>query len=127
MQYSLLYRAPEKNGVKQACEEGGTSLIAYSPLAQGLLTGALSHNMSSAHQKTFDVQWDNAWVFVCVHVSVFLSVCLSARAESGALKHDDFSLLVCSIDVDTLLFRLSSVASGSVLVRPKQRLLLRVY
>lgn len=39
VQYSLLYRAPEKNGVKKACEEGGTSLIAYSPLAQGLLTG----------------------------------------------------------------------------------------
>ena len=41
VQYSLLYRAPERNGVKQACEEGGTSLIAYSPLAQGLLTGDL--------------------------------------------------------------------------------------
>lgn len=39
VQYSLLYRAPESNGVKQACEEGGTSLVAYSPLAQGLLTG----------------------------------------------------------------------------------------
>ena len=39
VQYSLLYRTPEQNGVKQACEEGGTSLIAYSPLAQGLLTG----------------------------------------------------------------------------------------
>ena len=39
VQYSLLYRAPETNGVKQACEEGGTTLIAYSPLAQGLLTG----------------------------------------------------------------------------------------
>ena len=42
VQYSLLYRAPETNGVKQACEEGGTSLIAYSPLAQGLLTGRIS-------------------------------------------------------------------------------------
>ena len=42
VQYSLLYRAPETNGVKQACEEGGTSLIAYSPLAQGLLTGQTS-------------------------------------------------------------------------------------
>ena len=39
IQYSLLYRVPEQNGVKQACEEGGTSVIAYSPLAQGLLTG----------------------------------------------------------------------------------------
>lgn len=39
VQYSLLYRVPETNRVKQACEEGGTTLIAYSPLAQGLLTG----------------------------------------------------------------------------------------
>eukprot|EP00891_Asterochloris_glomerata_P002638 jgi/Astpho2/2638/Aster-06988 len=39
VQYSLLYRNPERNGVKKACEEGGTTLIAYSPLAQGLLTG----------------------------------------------------------------------------------------
>ncbi|KAL3146920.1 hypothetical protein ABBQ38_014891 [Trebouxia sp. C0009 RCD-2024] len=44
VQYSLLYRAPETNGVKQACEEGGTTLIAYSPLAQGLLTGKFTEN-----------------------------------------------------------------------------------
>lgn len=41
VQYSLLYRAPEKNGVLRACNELGITLIAYSPLAQGLLTGAL--------------------------------------------------------------------------------------
>ncbi|KAK9904751.1 hypothetical protein WJX75_001757 [Coccomyxa subellipsoidea] len=39
VQYSLLYRAPEKNGVLRACNELGITLIAYSPLAQGLLTG----------------------------------------------------------------------------------------
>lgn len=44
VQYSLLYRGPERNGVKQACEEGGTSLIAYSPLAQGLLTGKFTES-----------------------------------------------------------------------------------
>ncbi len=41
VQYSLLYRAPEKNGVLRACNELGITLIAYSPLAQGLLTGVL--------------------------------------------------------------------------------------
>ena len=41
VQYSLLYRAPERNGVVDALREAGATLIAYSPLAQGLLTGAL--------------------------------------------------------------------------------------
>lgn len=40
VQYSLLYRAPEQNGVLKACQELGVTLIAYSPLCQGLLTGA---------------------------------------------------------------------------------------
>ena len=37
--YSLLDRRPERNGVLDTCRELGVSLIAYSPLAQGLLTG----------------------------------------------------------------------------------------
>jgi len=37
--YSLLNRAPEINGVLAACRELDITLIAYSPLAQGLLTG----------------------------------------------------------------------------------------
>lgn len=39
VQYSLLYREPERNGVKKAIEDVGATLIAYSPLNQGLLTG----------------------------------------------------------------------------------------
>lgn len=39
VQYSLLYRASEQNGVLKACQELGVTLIAYSPLCQGLLTG----------------------------------------------------------------------------------------
>eukprot|EP00199_Chlamydomonas_sp_CCMP681_P001956 CAMPEP_0119107180 /NCGR_PEP_ID=MMETSP1180-20130426/8975_1 /TAXON_ID=3052 ORGANISM="Chlamydomonas cf sp, Strain CCMP681" /NCGR_SAMPLE_ID=MMETSP1180 /ASSEMBLY_ACC=CAM_ASM_000741 /LENGTH=379 /DNA_ID=CAMNT_0007092633 /DNA_START=5 /DNA_END=1144 /DNA_ORIENTATION=+ len=39
VQYSLLYRTPEKSGVLEACKETGTTLVAYSPLCQGLLTG----------------------------------------------------------------------------------------
>ncbi|CAL5091509.1 unnamed protein product [Urochloa decumbens] len=37
--YSLIYRNPEENGVKAACDELGITLIAYSPIAQGALTG----------------------------------------------------------------------------------------
>ena len=39
VQYSLLYREPERNGVKKAIEDVGATLVAYSPLNQGLLTG----------------------------------------------------------------------------------------
>ncbi|KAH1239379.1 putative oxidoreductase, chloroplastic [Glycine max] len=37
--YSLIYRVPEENGVKAACDELGITIIAYSPIAQGALTG----------------------------------------------------------------------------------------
>eukprot|EP00249_Psilotum_nudum_P004648 c18152_g1_i1 orf=381-1571(-) len=37
--YNLMYRAPEQNGVKAACQELGVTLIAYSPIAQGVLSG----------------------------------------------------------------------------------------
>ncbi|XP_057792784.1 uncharacterized oxidoreductase At1g06690, chloroplastic-like isoform X2 [Salvia miltiorrhiza] len=40
--YSLIYRWPEENGVKSACDELGITLIAYSPLAQGALSGKYS-------------------------------------------------------------------------------------
>ena len=39
VEYSLLHRAPEVNGVLDACTELGITLIAYQPLAQGVLTG----------------------------------------------------------------------------------------
>ncbi|KAL3145109.1 hypothetical protein ABBQ38_001718 [Trebouxia sp. C0009 RCD-2024] len=44
VQYSLLYREPERNGVMKACQELGVTLIAYSPLCQGLLTGKYDGN-----------------------------------------------------------------------------------
>lgn len=39
VQYSLLYRQPERNGVLETCKELGITPVAYSPLCQGLLTG----------------------------------------------------------------------------------------
>lgn len=39
VEYSLLKRDPETNGVLETCREIGATLIAYSPLAQGVLTG----------------------------------------------------------------------------------------
>lgn len=39
VEYSLLHRQPETNGVLDACRELSITLIAYSPLAGGALTG----------------------------------------------------------------------------------------
>ena len=39
VQYSLLHRNPESDGVLDACRELGVTLIAYQPLASGALTG----------------------------------------------------------------------------------------
>jgi aryl-alcohol dehydrogenase-like predicted oxidoreductase len=39
VQYSLLHRRPESNGVLDTCRELGITLIAYQPLASGALTG----------------------------------------------------------------------------------------
>ncbi len=39
VEYSLLHREPEVNGVLDACGELGVTLIAYQPLASGALTG----------------------------------------------------------------------------------------
>ena len=39
VEFSLLHRAPERSGLHQACRELGVTLIAYSPLAKGMLTG----------------------------------------------------------------------------------------
>lgn len=42
VEYSLLHRQPEVNGVLDACRELGVTLIAYTPLAMGALTGKYS-------------------------------------------------------------------------------------
>ena len=46
VKYSLLDREIEHNGVLEAAQELGVSIIAYSPLAQGLLTGKFHDNPS---------------------------------------------------------------------------------
>ncbi|NQV02400.1 MAG: aldo/keto reductase [Bacteroidia bacterium] len=44
VRYSLLDRKIEENGVLQAAKELGVTIIAYSPLAQGILTGKFHDN-----------------------------------------------------------------------------------
>lgn len=42
VEYSLIERAIERNGVMETCAERGVKVIAYSPLGMGLLTGKYS-------------------------------------------------------------------------------------
>jgi len=42
VEFSLLHRQPEINGLLQMCQRMGITLIAYNPLASGLLTGKYS-------------------------------------------------------------------------------------
>jgi aryl-alcohol dehydrogenase-like predicted oxidoreductase len=44
VEYSLLRRLPEANGVLETCRELNVSLVAYSPLAQGMLAGNYHFN-----------------------------------------------------------------------------------
>jgi aryl-alcohol dehydrogenase-like predicted oxidoreductase len=44
VQYNLLKRAPEANGVLDTCRQLNVALIAYSPLAQGILTDKYRNN-----------------------------------------------------------------------------------
>jgi aryl-alcohol dehydrogenase-like predicted oxidoreductase len=53
VQYSLLYRKPEVDGVLDACRELGITLIAYSPLAQGALTGKYSVDTKASGLRRF--------------------------------------------------------------------------
>jgi aryl-alcohol dehydrogenase-like predicted oxidoreductase len=48
VEYSLLHRKPEVDGVLDACRELGVTLIAYSPLAMGALSGKYRPNEARA-------------------------------------------------------------------------------
>jgi aryl-alcohol dehydrogenase-like predicted oxidoreductase len=43
VEYSLWTRDPEQNGMLDACRQLGVSLVAYSPLGRGFLTGAITN------------------------------------------------------------------------------------
>jgi aryl-alcohol dehydrogenase-like predicted oxidoreductase len=53
VEYSLLHRQPETNGVMDACRELGITLIAYSPLAMGALTGKYSATAKASGLRRF--------------------------------------------------------------------------
>src|SRR6187549_3412124 len=44
-EYSLWWRAPETNGILEACDELGIGFVPYSPLGKGFLTGAIKDEL----------------------------------------------------------------------------------
>jgi aryl-alcohol dehydrogenase-like predicted oxidoreductase len=53
MRYSLIDRSIEKNGVLAAAKELGVTIIAYTPLGSGLLTGKYHKNPELIQKKSF--------------------------------------------------------------------------
>ena len=53
VEYSLLHRQPETDGVLDACRELGITLIAYTPLAGGALTGKYSATQRAGGLRRF--------------------------------------------------------------------------
>jgi aryl-alcohol dehydrogenase-like predicted oxidoreductase len=53
VEYSLLHRQPEVNGILDTCRELGITLIAYSPLAGGALTGKYSATKKASGLRRF--------------------------------------------------------------------------
>jgi aryl-alcohol dehydrogenase-like predicted oxidoreductase len=47
-EYSLWWRAPESNGVLDACDQLGIGFVPYSPLGRGFLTGAMGKDTKLA-------------------------------------------------------------------------------
>jgi aryl-alcohol dehydrogenase-like predicted oxidoreductase len=53
VEYSLLNRSIEKNGILETAKELGVTIIAYTPLASGLLTGKYHKNPELLEKKSF--------------------------------------------------------------------------
>lgn len=57
VRYSLLYRGIETNGVLDAARELGITIIAYSPLAQGILSGKFHRDSSLIRARSGPRKW----------------------------------------------------------------------
>lgn len=81
VQFSLLERAPERNGVLEACRQRGIRLIAYSPLAQGLLTGKYGPGHAPSGVRWFRTRWRLSHA---AHLTPALKLVGERRGKSAA-------------------------------------------
>jgi aryl-alcohol dehydrogenase-like predicted oxidoreductase len=72
VQYSLLHRDPETDGVLQVCRELGITLIAYMPLASGALTGKYSAENRPAGWRRYSPMFRGKGLARLEHVSPVL-------------------------------------------------------
>jgi aryl-alcohol dehydrogenase-like predicted oxidoreductase len=61
VRYSLLDRRIERNGILKTAKELGITVIAYSPLAQGLLSGKFHRDASIIHSRPGPRKWMSAF------------------------------------------------------------------
>jgi aryl-alcohol dehydrogenase-like predicted oxidoreductase len=61
VRYSLVHREIERNGILETAEELGVTIIAYSPLAQGLLTGVFHADPLLIKQRPGIRKWSPAF------------------------------------------------------------------
>lgn len=100
--YSIFDRTIEEDGVKQSCRENGMGIIAFSPLAQGLLTDKYLHGIPKDSRIARDVRYINKDVLTPVRVAQIEKLnelaaergqTLAEMALSWILKDGD----VCSV------------------------------
>lgn len=82
VRYNLLDRSPETNGVRAACEELGVTLLAYSPLDQGVLGGRYAKDrVPSAPRGTEPWFREDAWVRAEVVIEILRGIAERERCE----------------------------------------------
>jgi len=62
VQFSLLHRQIESNGIWQTAQELGVTIIAYSPLAQGLLTGKYTGQETPTGARRIDPKFKSSGI-----------------------------------------------------------------
>jgi aryl-alcohol dehydrogenase-like predicted oxidoreductase len=83
VRYSLLHRSPEADGVLEACRELDVTLLAYSPLEQGLLSGKYDGDKLPAGRRGEDDR------FAAGNVAAAQPVIAELRSLAGAHGVDE--------------------------------------
>jgi aryl-alcohol dehydrogenase-like predicted oxidoreductase len=82
--YSLMNRKIERNGVLDMAKEFGTTIIAWSPLAQGVLTGKFHDNPALLE----NLSWPRKWLPIFRNKSMKKSRSLIEALKEIADKHN---------------------------------------
>ena len=81
VKYNILATSPEKSGLLDKCQQLGVTLVAHSPLQQGILTGTCSHSQvwPQVHGSVCIDYWS------CMHPECVLqvkSICAGCKLRS---------------------------------------------